>query len=98
MSEQTFVAPAKKVTVRSFFLMWVEGVRLRPSTVESYRRNIEQHVLPEVGHLKLQSLTAAHLNALYGVWRNRDARATSGAERASALGRSATYTPSFGVP
>ena len=31
----------------------------------SYRRNIEQHVLPEVGHLKLQSLTAAHLNALY---------------------------------
>jgi len=33
VSEQTFVAPAKKVTVRSFFLVWIEGVRLRPSTV-----------------------------------------------------------------
>jgi len=65
MEEQTFVAPARKVTVRSFLTEWVEGVRLRPSTVESYRRNIESHVLPDLGKLKLQSLTAGHLNALY---------------------------------
>jgi integrase len=63
--EQTFVAPAKKVTVTSFFREWIDGARLRPSTVESYRRNIESHVLPDLGKLKLQSLTAGHLNALY---------------------------------
>ena len=40
-------------------------MRLRPSTVESYRRNIESHVLPDLGKLKLQSLTAGHLNSLY---------------------------------
>jgi integrase len=65
MEQQTFVAPAKKVTVRSFLQEWIEGVRLRPSTVENYRRNIEKHVLPDLGKLKLQSLTAGHLNALY---------------------------------
>lgn len=65
IEKQTFVAPAKKVTVRSFLEEWIDGARLRPSTIESYRRNIDKHVLPDLGHLKLQSLTAGHLNALY---------------------------------
>ncbi len=64
MEEQTYVAP-KKVTVKSFLEDWTEGVQLRPSTVESYKRNLAKHVIPEVGHLKLQSLTASHLNKLY---------------------------------
>lgn len=64
MEEQTYVAP-KKVTVKSFLEDWTEGVQLRPSTVESYKRNLAKHVIPELGHLKLQSLTTSHLNKLY---------------------------------
>ena len=64
--ERTYVAPVKKVTVKRFLQEWIEGVQLRPSTVDSYRRNLATHVIPEVGHLKLQEgLTAVHLNKLY---------------------------------
>lgn len=65
IEKQVHVVPAKRITVKSFMTEWVDGVRLRPSTVESYRRNLEKHVLPELGYLKLQGLTTAHLNRLY---------------------------------
>ena len=40
--------------------------RVKPSTLDSYRRNMDIHVLPAVGALPLQQLTALKLNALYG--------------------------------
>jgi integrase len=64
IEEQTHVAP-KNVTVKSFLEEWIEGIQLRPSTVDSYRRNITNHVIPEIGKVKLQALTALHLNKLY---------------------------------
>jgi integrase len=39
--------------------------RIKPSTFDSYRRNMEIHVLPRLGTRPLQQLTAAMLNALY---------------------------------
>ena len=38
---------------------------LRPSTWQSYKHSIEQHVIPTLGHLQLQRLTADHLDQLY---------------------------------
>jgi integrase len=38
---------------------------LRPSTLASYRSNLLVHVVPRLGHLKLQALTDKHLNELY---------------------------------
>jgi hypothetical protein len=64
IEDQSHVAP-KNVTVKSFLEDWIEGVQLRPSTIDSYRRNIVNHVIPELGKVKLQSLTALHLNKLY---------------------------------
>jgi len=40
--------------------------RVKPSTLDSYRRNMDIHVLPAVGALPLQQLTGLKLNALYG--------------------------------
>jgi integrase len=65
MEEQTHVTPNRKVTVQSFLEAWIDGAQLRPSTVDSYRRNLKTHVLPSLGHFKLQSLSAQHLNGLY---------------------------------
>ena len=69
MEDQVHVASQKKITVKSFLNEWLDGVQVRPSTVDSYRRNLTQHVIPELGNLKLQEgqrgLTAAHLNKLY---------------------------------
>ena len=39
--------------------------RLRPRTLESYTRMLEMHALPELGHLRLDKVTPAHLRALY---------------------------------
>src|SRR5205085_2876785 len=39
--------------------------RVKPSTFDSYRRNMETHVLPGLGPKPLQHLTPPMLNALY---------------------------------
>jgi integrase len=39
---------------------------LRPSTWENYKHVVEQHIIPTLGHLQLQRLTADHLDRLYG--------------------------------
>jgi integrase len=51
--------------VRASWLPMI-GSRLKPSTLDSYRRNMELHVQPALGRRPLQQLTAAMLNALYG--------------------------------
>jgi integrase len=40
--------------------------QVRPTTLHSYRSNLERYVLPRIGQLPLQRLTLAHLNTLYG--------------------------------
>jgi integrase len=50
--------------VRQSWLPMIES-RIKPSTFDSYRRNMEIHVLPALGTQPLQQLTAAMLNALY---------------------------------
>lgn len=41
------------------------ATRVKPSTLHSYRRNLEIHVLPTLGGKKLQQLTPVMLNSLY---------------------------------
>ena len=63
----TFSEPTK-VTVREYLLdRWLPGrvSSLRPSTIDSYRRNIERHVLPALGHVRLQQLSADQLDRFY---------------------------------
>jgi integrase len=46
---------------------WLPTKRLalRPSTWDSYRRNIELHVLPDLGRIPIRNLRAEHLERLY---------------------------------
>ncbi len=47
---------------------WLPAKRasLRPSTFESYQRNVARHVVPHLGHVPLQALSPDRLNAWYG--------------------------------
>src|SRR4051812_803659 len=38
---------------------------IRPSTWQSYKHMVATHVIPTLGHLQLQRLTADHLDQLY---------------------------------
>ena len=40
---------------------------IRPSTMNYYRRNIEQHIIPAIGDIPLNKLTTRDLQKLYGV-------------------------------
>jgi integrase len=64
----TYIKP-DKLSVAHFLLEeWLPARRppvLAESTWESYSRNIELHVVPAIGHIRLQRLDAVRLNLLY---------------------------------
>jgi integrase len=62
----TYVQPSK-LTVTEYLDDWLAAITasVRPSTWESYERNLRVHVKPRLGSTQLQGLTASMLNALY---------------------------------
>jgi integrase len=63
----TFVEPSR-LTLGAFLTdLWLPTVRaaIRPNTWATYRIYAEAHVLPALGNVPLQALTAGHLNRLY---------------------------------
>lgn len=63
----TFVDPSK-VTVREYLLTWLDelpGTNAAKSTVYSYRRNLERHVIDRIGGHTLQGLKPGHLKQMY---------------------------------
>jgi len=60
--------PPDRITVASYLTdKWLPTKRaqLRPSTLDSYRRTIDLHVIPAIGRIALQRLTAEDLDGLY---------------------------------
>ncbi|MGO8685380.1 MAG: tyrosine-type recombinase/integrase [Thermoleophilia bacterium] len=60
--------PATHVTLREFLLTeWLPTIRgsLRETTYESYKGLCSDHIIPRLGCLKLQQLTASEINGLY---------------------------------
>jgi integrase len=54
-----------KMTVGQYLDEWLDGLRLAPSTVASYRKNVRLHLRPRLGAIKLSALTGGRLSALY---------------------------------
>jgi integrase len=60
--------PPDHITVGTYLTeKWLPAKRaqLRPSTFDSYRRNVDRHVVPAIGRIRLQRLTAEDLDGLY---------------------------------
>jgi len=63
----TFVS-LHRLTVKEYLEdEWLPAVRrqLAASTWESYERNVRHHVVPAIGHVRLQALDGSDLNRLY---------------------------------
>lgn len=60
-------APKSDQTVGAFLDEWLRAIRptVRPSTWESYSRNLRLHVTPALGMLRLDAVDGGRLNALY---------------------------------
>ncbi len=56
-----------RMTLAQWLDLWLEqmSITLRPSTLEHYRRDLENHVKPRLGTKLLTQLTAADLRKLY---------------------------------
>jgi len=63
----TYREPSK-LTVAEWFTTWLNDYMkpsLRPTTWESYRYQVEGHIIPALGHLRLPQLQTAHIQRLY---------------------------------
>ena len=56
---------ARDQTVAGFLRRWIDGYTARPTTVAGYRVNLEKHVIPAVGSVRLRALTAEHIDGIY---------------------------------
>jgi Phage integrase, N-terminal SAM-like domain len=56
-------------TVGDFLLEWLDTMEptVRPSTFESYSRNVHNHVIAHIGALRLRKVDAGTLNGLYAL-------------------------------
>ncbi len=56
-----------QVTLEQFIELWLEGKELsrRPHTVLQYRQIVRQHILPQLGKMRVQDIQPAHVKQLY---------------------------------
>lgn len=75
------VVVADKSTLGAYLVeRWlpIQETKVRKSTYDSYRRNIELHVLPTLGRCPLDKLTADDLDTLYGTLRRSGRKGKGG--------------------
>jgi integrase len=63
----TFARP-RKLTVGDYLDEWMRGLEIagrRPTTIAGYRQLLRIHVVPAIGDIQLQELSALDLDALY---------------------------------
>ena len=68
MNTGTYVEPTTTTLAEWVHRTWLPLIagRVKPSTLDSYRRNLELHVLPVLGHRQIRQLTPTMLSQLYG--------------------------------
>lgn len=60
--------PTQNQTVAQWFTYWVDQIaakEVRPNTLDGYRRTVTNHIIPAIGKLKLDKLTAAHVRRVH---------------------------------
>lgn len=63
-----FVLDGRKTTLKEFVDRWVKEYaepKLQPGTVRKYREELDDKILPSLGHLKLSDLKPRNINAFF---------------------------------
>jgi integrase len=67
LNSNTFIRP-KKITVREYLEEWIKTYvecNLKKTTISSYISIIRLHIIPALGNIELQKLTALHIDEFY---------------------------------
>ncbi len=78
--ESGFLNAVDNSTVAVYLRHWLESYcipRLAPNTVSGYRINIERHIIPYIGNIRLNQLQPKDIQALYGKLANVGLSGTS---------------------
>ena len=59
--------PTKNQTVEQWFGYWLKRVvkEVRPNTYDGYQRTVHNHIIPAIGKVKLDKLTATHVRRVH---------------------------------
>ncbi len=66
--KQGIIATGPQQTIKQFLEYWLEDVHrvtIRAGTYEVYRIILDNHLIPELGHIKLQRLTTQQVQSFY---------------------------------
>ena len=67
VQDGTYKEPSK-MKLAEWFTVWINEYQkqsLRPTTWDSYKMQIDKHILPAIGHLQLSQVQTYHLQTLY---------------------------------
>ncbi|KAF0194377.1 MAG: prophage LambdaCh01 site-specific recombinase phage integrase [Bacillota bacterium] len=67
LHQGTLIEPSK-LSVQEYLRGWMKTYvepNLSPTTIDGYRVNIEKHIIPSIGHIRLQELSPLHLQRFY---------------------------------
>lgn len=57
--------PPTKQTLGEYLDEWLDGLRVAPSTLASYRKNVRVHIKPRIGSITLAQLSTSKIDAFY---------------------------------
>jgi integrase len=65
--------PPANLTVEGWLTQWLEGIRgeVSRATYEGYKRDVNYHIIPELGKRKLRQLSATDIRRLYRKMRDK---------------------------
>lgn len=83
--------PTANQTVEQWFNYWLKQVakEVRPNTFDGYKRTVANHIIPAIGKVKLDKLTATHMRRVH------DGILTKGLSSTTALLAHRTMSASF---
>jgi len=74
LGKSTYLTP-ERLTVGQYLTDgWLPGLTVRPSTKQSYTGHVKNYLVPNLGHIPLQALNAAHLRAMLAAIRQDGVR------------------------
>ena len=69
-----------KVTVKDVAEMWltyIEGKNCKSNTLRGYKVNVNNHIIPSIGDIKIQKLTSYHINDMISEMQKEELSATT---------------------
>lgn len=60
--------PTATTTVEKWFNYWLDNIaakKVRPNTLDGYRRTVDNHIVPAIGKIKLDKVAPAHIRRVH---------------------------------